>query len=121
MMVSTYWYSWSIISYIRKWRVAQGFHWSNSCWMTWKKHEDTRSWSRKLRISLFGELSLKEAMDLSQDRLLLDLILDIPNSHFLFGFLVKIGPRSFIEIGCESLTWVHLAHEKTSILLLWTW
>jgi hypothetical protein len=28
---------------------------------------------RKLRIALFGELNLEEAMDLSQDRLLLDL------------------------------------------------
>jgi hypothetical protein len=37
-----------------------------------RKQEDTGSW-RKLRIALFGELSLEEAMDLSQDRLLLDL------------------------------------------------
>jgi hypothetical protein len=42
------------------------------CWMTLRKQEDTGSW-RKLRIALFGELSLEEAMDLSQDRPLLDL------------------------------------------------
>jgi hypothetical protein len=44
----------------------------SSCWMTGRKQEDTGSW-RKLRIALFVELSLEEAMDLSQDRLLLDL------------------------------------------------
>jgi hypothetical protein len=38
-----------------------------------KEAEDTGSWRRTLRISLFEELSLEEAMDLSQDRLLLDL------------------------------------------------
>jgi hypothetical protein len=43
--------------------------------MTWRKQEDTQSWRRKLRIALFGEASFEEAMDLSQDRLLLDLIL----------------------------------------------
>jgi hypothetical protein len=37
------------------------------------KQEDTGSWRRKLRIALFGELSLEEAMDLSQDRLLPEL------------------------------------------------
>jgi hypothetical protein len=41
--------------------------------MTSRKQEDSGSWRRKLRITLFGELSLEEAMDLSQDRLLLDL------------------------------------------------
>jgi hypothetical protein len=40
--------------------------------MTSRKQEDTGTW-RKLRIALFGELSLEEAMDLPQDRLLLDL------------------------------------------------
>jgi hypothetical protein len=39
--------------------------------MTLRKEEDTGSW-RKLRITLFGELSLEEAMDLSQHRLLLE-------------------------------------------------
>jgi hypothetical protein len=38
--------------------------------MTLRKQEDTGSWRRKLRIALFGELSLEEAMDLSQDRML---------------------------------------------------
>jgi hypothetical protein len=33
------------------------------------------NWRRKLRIALFGELSLEVAMDLSQDRQLLDLSL----------------------------------------------
>jgi hypothetical protein len=37
------------------------------------------SWRRKLRIALFGELSLEEAMDLSQDRLLLELEYFHPN------------------------------------------
>jgi hypothetical protein len=41
--------------------------------MTLRKQEDTGSWRRKLRIALFGEPSLEEAIDLSQDRLLLDL------------------------------------------------
>jgi hypothetical protein len=41
-------------------------------WITLRKQEDTRNW-RKLRIALFGELSLEEVMDLSQDRLLLNL------------------------------------------------
>jgi hypothetical protein len=41
--------------------------------MTVRKQGDTGSWRRKLRIVLFGELSLKEVMDLSQDRLLLEL------------------------------------------------
>jgi hypothetical protein len=41
--------------------------------MTLRKQEDTGSWRRKLRIALFGELTLEEAMDLSQDRLLLEL------------------------------------------------
>jgi hypothetical protein len=41
--------------------------------MASRKQEDTGSWRRKLRIALFGELSLEEAMDLSQERLLLDL------------------------------------------------
>jgi hypothetical protein len=31
----------------------------------WRKQEDTGSWSRKLRIALFGELSLEETIDLS--------------------------------------------------------
>jgi hypothetical protein len=35
--------------------------------MTLRKQEDTGSW-RKLRIAIFGELSLEEAMDLSQDK-----------------------------------------------------
>jgi hypothetical protein len=39
-----------------------------------KEQENTGSWRRKLRIALFGKLSLEEAMDLSQDRLLFDLI-----------------------------------------------
>jgi hypothetical protein len=36
--------------------------------------EARRYWKlkEKLRITLFGELSLEEAMDLSEDRLLLD-------------------------------------------------
>jgi hypothetical protein len=34
----------------------------SSSWMTLMKQEDTGSW-RKLRIALFGELSLEEAMD----------------------------------------------------------
>jgi hypothetical protein len=41
--------------------------------MILRKQEDTGSWRRKLRIALFGELSLEEAMNLSQDRLLLEL------------------------------------------------
>jgi hypothetical protein len=41
--------------------------------MTLRKQEDTGSCRRKLRIALFGELSLEEAMDLSQDRILLEL------------------------------------------------
>jgi hypothetical protein len=45
----------------------------SSCWMNLRKQEDTGSRRRKLRIELFGELILEEAMDLSQDRLLLDL------------------------------------------------
>jgi hypothetical protein len=46
----------------------------SSCWMTSRKQKDTGSWRRKLRIKFFGELSLEEAMDLSQDRLLLELV-----------------------------------------------
>jgi hypothetical protein len=42
----------------------------SSCWMNLRKQEDTGSLRRKLRIALFGELSLEEAMDLSKDRLL---------------------------------------------------
>jgi hypothetical protein len=34
--------------------------------MTLRKQEDTGSWRRKLMIVLFGELSLEEAMDLSE-------------------------------------------------------
>jgi hypothetical protein len=34
----------------------------------------TGSWRRKLKIALFGELSLEEAMDLSRDRQILDLV-----------------------------------------------
>jgi hypothetical protein len=34
--------------------------------------EDTGSWRRKLKIALFGELSLEEAIDLSRDRQILD-------------------------------------------------
>jgi hypothetical protein len=45
----------------------------NSCEMTLRKQEDTGSWRRKLRIALFGQLSLEETKDVSQDRLLLDL------------------------------------------------
>jgi hypothetical protein len=45
----------------------------SSCWMTLSKQEDTGSWRRKLRIVLFGELCLEGTMDLSQDRLLIDL------------------------------------------------
>jgi hypothetical protein len=41
-----------------------------------RKQEDTGSWRRKLRFTRFGELGLEEAMDLSQDRLLLDLNLN---------------------------------------------
>jgi hypothetical protein len=41
----------------------------SSCWMTLRKQEVTGSLRRKLRIALFGELSLEEAMDLRQDRL----------------------------------------------------
>jgi hypothetical protein len=41
--------------------------------MTLRKQEVTGSRRRKLRIALFGELSFDEAMDLSQDRLLLEL------------------------------------------------
>jgi hypothetical protein len=41
--------------------------------MTLRKQEDTGSWRRKLRIALLAELRLEEAMDLSQDRLLLEL------------------------------------------------
>jgi hypothetical protein len=43
------------------------------CWMTLRKQEDTGSWRRKFRIAIFGDLRLEEAMDLSQDKLLLDL------------------------------------------------
>jgi hypothetical protein len=36
--------------------------------MPLRKQEDTGSWRRKLRIALFGEISLEEAMDMSQDK-----------------------------------------------------
>jgi hypothetical protein len=52
----------------------------SSCWMTLRKQEDTGSWRRKLRIALFRELSLEEVMDLSQDRLLLELEYKIKSS-----------------------------------------
>jgi hypothetical protein len=42
--------------------------------MILRKQEDTGSSRRKLRIALFEELSLEEAMDLMRDRLLLNLI-----------------------------------------------
>jgi hypothetical protein len=45
--------------------------------MTLRKQEDTGSWRRKLRIAFFGELSLEEAMDLSEDTILLGLIVYI--------------------------------------------
>jgi hypothetical protein len=41
-----------------------------------RKQEDTGSCRRMLRIALFGELSLEEAVDLSQDRLLLQVELE---------------------------------------------
>jgi hypothetical protein len=44
-----------------------------SYWMTLRKQEDAGSWRRKLKIALFGELSLEEAIDLSRDRQILDL------------------------------------------------
>jgi hypothetical protein len=40
--------------------------------MTLRKQEDTGSWRRKLKIALFGELSLEEAIDLSRDRQILE-------------------------------------------------
>jgi hypothetical protein len=40
--------------------------------MTLRKQEDTGSGRRKLKIALFGELSLEEAIDLSRDRQILD-------------------------------------------------
>jgi hypothetical protein len=43
-----------------------------SCWMTLRKQEDTGSRRRKLKIALFGELSLEEAIDLSRDRQILE-------------------------------------------------
>jgi hypothetical protein len=39
--------------------------------MTLRKQEDTGSWRRKLKIALFGEFILEEAMDLSRDRQIL--------------------------------------------------
>jgi hypothetical protein len=41
--------------------------------MALRKQEDTGSWRRKLMIALFGELCLEEEMDMTQDRLLLEL------------------------------------------------
>jgi hypothetical protein len=49
----------------------------SSCWMTLRKQEDTGSLRRKLRIAPSGELSLEEAMDLSQDRQLLEILICI--------------------------------------------
>jgi hypothetical protein len=40
--------------------------------MTLSKQEDTGSSRRKLKIALFGELSLEEAIDLSGDRRILE-------------------------------------------------
>jgi hypothetical protein len=56
----------------------------SSRWMTWRKQEDTGSWRRKLRIELFGKLSLEEAMNLSLDRLLLEL-LELENAFVTFA------------------------------------
>jgi hypothetical protein len=41
--------------------------------MTLRKQTDTGSW-RKLKIALFGELSLEEAIDLSRDRQILEIL-----------------------------------------------
>jgi hypothetical protein len=47
--------------------------------MTLRKQEDTGSRRRKLKIALFGELSLEEAIDLSGDRQILELTKYIPD------------------------------------------
>jgi hypothetical protein len=47
---------------------------------------------RELRIALFGELSLEKAMDLPQDRLLLDLIISVIYFSFIDSVTLIIVP-----------------------------
>jgi hypothetical protein len=62
--------------------------------MTLRKQEDTGSSRRKLKIALFGELSLEEAMDLSRDRQILDLTLPLRRASLysptIFGLFTRI-------------------------------
>ena len=39
----------------------------SSCWMSLRKREDTGSWKKKQWITLGGELSFEEAVEMSQD------------------------------------------------------
>jgi hypothetical protein len=98
--------------------------------MTWRKQEDNGSWRRKLRIALFGELSLERAMDLSQDRLLLHFSRSIASSkttpsmheksHTCIVFAGKL--QSYFQLRvynahkCHTFLWLVIAAVRWSTM-----
>jgi hypothetical protein len=72
--------------------------------------EERRLW-KKLRIALFGDLSLEDAVDLLQDGLLLDLDLlgcasrVVTDPRFSYGKSGKSSSRSFISHHVDQGDW----------------
>jgi hypothetical protein len=59
---------------------------------------------RKLKIALFGELSLEEAMDLSRDRQILDLTILVQGINVLRfnGIICFCGKYAGLEMGGDT-------------------